>query len=98
MAGRILRLSTTFRRTVARLGILAGSARYRAVSAIMRSHASHDLPGTGDYETVFSPGRAHVRRVTGQNIWILYRFDDDSVFVMTARDQPPVPVDPDDEL
>ncbi len=44
-------------------------------------------------ETVFAPGRAHVRRVPRQNIWLLYRFDDDQLFVMTARGQPPVPVE-----
>ena len=51
------------------------------------------LPGPGDYETRFAPGRAHVRRVPGQNIWLLYRFDADHLFVMTARKEPPVPLD-----
>lgn len=51
------------------------------------------LPGPGDHETEFSPGRAYVRRVTGHNLWLLYRFDDDHVFMMTPRSQPPVPVD-----
>src|SRR5580704_5475260 len=27
-------------------------------------------PGPGDFETSFSPGRAHVRRVAGQNVAI----------------------------
>jgi hypothetical protein len=93
VAGRVLGVSTTFRRSVERLGIRAGSAAYRAVSATMRSLASGDLPGAGDYETSFSPGRAHVRRAGGQNVWILYRFDDDHVFIMTARGEPPIPVD-----
>jgi hypothetical protein len=95
VAGRILRISTTLRRSVERLGVRAGSTAYRAVSATMRSLASGDLPGTGDYETSFSPGKAHVRRVPGQNVWILYRFDDEHVFIMTAHGQPPVPVDED---
>jgi hypothetical protein len=59
----------------------------------MRALAAADLPGAGDFETSFSPGRAHVRRVASQNLWLLYRFDDDFVFVMTARDQPPIPAD-----
>jgi hypothetical protein len=59
----------------------------------MRALASAALPGAGDFETPFSPGRAFVRRVVGQNLWTLYRFDDDQVFVMTARGQPPVPAD-----
>jgi hypothetical protein len=34
-----------------------------------------------------------VRGFAGHNLWILYRFDDEHVFVMTARGQPPVPLD-----
>jgi hypothetical protein len=49
------------------------------------------LPGPGDFETPFAPGRAHVRRVPGHNVWILYRFDAKHVFVITARPEPPVP-------
>ncbi|MBN1606607.1 MAG: hypothetical protein JW940_08225 [Polyangiaceae bacterium] len=93
MVGRILRVSTTFRRTVERLGVRAGSPAYRAVSATVRALASADVPGFGDYETSFSPGRAYVRRVVGHNLWILYRFDDVHVLIMTARGEPPVPAD-----
>jgi hypothetical protein len=83
VAARILRVSTTFRRTVERLGVLAGSPAYRAVSATIRSLASGELPGPGDVETPFAPGRAFVRRVVGQNLWILYRFDEDQLYVET---------------
>jgi len=93
VAGRLLQISSTFRRSVQRLGVQAGSPAYRAVSGTMRALATDELPGAGDYETTFAPGRAHVRRVSGQNLWILYRFDDEHVSVMTVRDQPPVPVD-----
>ena len=93
MAGRILRISTTFRRSVENLGVRAGSPPYRGVSSTMRALSSADLPGIGDYETSFSPGRAFVRRVLGHNLWVLYRFDDDHVFVMTVHNRPPVPVD-----
>ena len=51
------------------------------------------LPGVTDGETPFAPSRAFARRATGQNVWILYRFDDEHVYVMTARGEPPVPVD-----
>jgi hypothetical protein len=44
-------------------------------------------------EITIGPGRAHVRRVVGQNLWILYRFDIANVFIMTTRGQPPVPLD-----
>jgi hypothetical protein len=93
VAARTIRVSTTFRESVARLGVVAGSPGYRAVSATMRALAAADLPGAGDSETSFSPGKAYVRRVTGQNLWLLYRFDDEQVFIMTARGQPPVPAD-----
>jgi hypothetical protein len=95
MAGRVLRVSTTFRRSVMTLGVRAGSPGYRAVSAALRALASSPLPGGGDYQTRFSPGTVHVRRVQGHNVWLLYRFDDAYVFVMSARSQPPVPLDGD---
>jgi hypothetical protein len=93
VAGRILRVSSTFRRSVEKLGVRAGSPAYRDVSATVRALASADIPGPGDYETRFAPGRARVRRVAGRNLWILYRFDTEHVFIMTTRDQPPVPLD-----
>ena len=93
MAARVLRVSATFRRSVERLGVLAGSPSYRAVSSTMRALASAQLPGPGDFEMHFAPTKAHVRRVTGQNLWLVYRFDDDSVYIMTVRGQPPIPLD-----
>jgi hypothetical protein len=93
VAGRILKISSTFRRSVQRLGVSAGSAAYRALSAAISALAAGDLPGAGDFETFFSPGRAHVRRVLGHNLWLLYRFDGKHVFIMTARGDPPVPID-----
>lgn len=93
VAGRVLHVSTTFRRSLTRLGVVAGSPGYRALSATLHALASGNLPGAGDYETRFSPGTAHVRHVPGHNVWILYRFDDGRVFVMTSRHQPPVPVE-----
>lgn len=93
VADRILRVSTTFRRSVERLGIKAGSPAYRAVSAAMRALATGTLPGAGDFGTAFAPAHAHVRRVSGANVWLLYRFDDAHVFLLTARGEPPVPSD-----
>jgi hypothetical protein len=94
VGARILRVSTTFRRSVERLGVRAGSPAYRAVTAAMRALASTDVPGPGDYDTSFAPARAHVRRVAGQNVWLLYRFDEHHLFILTARGQPPVPAEP----
>ncbi|CAN5216993.1 hypothetical protein BH09MYX1_BH09MYX1_09430 [soil metagenome] len=94
MAGRIPRLSSTVKRTLARLGVDQRSARYRALFTTITSlsHAAY-LPGAADFETRFHPGYVHVRRVRGFNLWILYRFDGMFVDVMTVHDEPPPPVD-----
>jgi hypothetical protein len=81
VAARIPRLSTTFRRHLAKLGVRPTSVAYRAVFAAVGALA------------LFPPSRAFVRRMTGHNLWLLYRFDAEHVFVMTARNQPPIPVD-----
>jgi hypothetical protein len=95
VARRVAHLSTTFRRSVINLGLLPGSPGFRAVFATVAALAdADDLPGPGDDETAFAPGRAFVRRVSAQNVWILYRFDDDRVFALTTRGVPPVPADP----
>ena len=94
MARRVVRLSTTFRRSLDAVGAKRPSAAYRAATATIDALENAEiLPGAGDYETKFSIGRAHVRRVSRHNVWLLYRFDDDHVYVMTARGEPPVPVD-----
>jgi len=46
-----------------------------------------------DQEIRFAPTRALVRRVAGHNVWIVYRFDAEHVFIMTARGEPPVTTD-----
>lgn len=55
------------------------------------------LPGPADFETEFAPGRALVRRVPGQNLWILFRIDAEHVIVLVLRDSPPIPLDAADE-
>jgi hypothetical protein len=52
--------------SVEKLGMLAGSPAYRPVSATIRALTVAALPGAGDYETAFSPGRALVRRGSGR--------------------------------
>jgi len=94
VARRVAQLSTTFRRSVVDRGLSPGSASFRAVFATVAALANADeLPGPADDETKFGPGRAFVRRVSGRNVWILYRFDEDHVYAMTTRGQPPVPID-----
>lgn len=80
-----------------RLGLTPGSPAQRSVLAAVRAIADADaLPGPADFETNFAPGRANVRRVSKQNLWVLYRFDAAHVDVLTVRGEPPVPVDPND--
>jgi hypothetical protein len=76
------------------LGVLPGSPAFRAVFAAVGtlSHST-ELPSPMDGETRFAPGKAYVRRVTGHNVWVLYRFDEGHVFIMTARGEPPMPID-----
>jgi hypothetical protein len=95
VARRVAQLSTTFRRSVIDLGLLPGSPGIRAVFATVAALTDADeLLGSGNDEATFAPGRAFVRRVSAQNVWILYRFDIDRVFALTTRGVPPVPADP----
>jgi hypothetical protein len=92
LARRIPRLSATLKRGLLKLGIAPRSSRFRAVFATVGALANTEtLPVPVDSETVFSPGRAYVRRVPGQNLWVLYRFDATHVDVLAVRDAPPVP-------
>ena len=80
-----------------RLGMAPGSTAQRSVLATVRAIADADaLPGPADFETAFAPGLAQVRRVSGQNLWVLYRFDATHVDVLTVRNDPPVPADSDE--
>ena len=89
---RRARLAATFRRSLATLGVHAKSPEYRAVFGAIAALADADeLPGSSDQETSFAPGGAFVRRVSDLDAWLLYRFDAERLFVMTARGEPPVP-------
>lgn len=91
MARRVAQLSTTSRRAVIDLGLAPGSPGFRAVFATIAALANaEELRCPGDDETTFGVGRTFVRRVVGRNVWVLYRFDNDHVFALTARTQPPV--------
>lgn len=94
MPSRVTRLSVGFARTKGRLGLSPGSSELRGVLATVAAiGAAEVLPGHSDFETKFGSGRAHVRRVPGRNLWVLYRFDDAFVDVLTLRDDPPIPTD-----
>ncbi len=94
LARRIPRLSATLKRGLLELGVVLRSPGFRAVFATVGALANAEtLPALADSETIFPPGQAYMRRVPGQNLWILFRFDATHVDVLAVRDAPPVPVE-----
>jgi hypothetical protein len=94
LARRIPRLSATLKRGLLKLGIAPRSPRFRAVFATVGALANAEtLPAPADSETIFPPGQAYVRRVPGQNLWILFRSDATHIDMLAVRDAPPIPVD-----
>ncbi|HEU5074350.1 MAG TPA: hypothetical protein VFU02_09260 [Polyangiaceae bacterium] len=91
MARRIPQLSTTLRRTLAAIGARPNTAPHRAVFAAVGALGDAEaLPGLDDTRHASLRGGHMCAGVPGQNVWLLYRFDADHVFVITARAQPPV--------
>lgn len=93
MAGRLLTLTPGFARARSRLGIQTGSERARVLAACLNSLASVErLPGVADFEAEFKPGTAHVRRAGGANLWVWFRFAEDSVTILSVTNTPPIPL------
>ena len=93
MAGRLLTLTPGFARARSRLGIHTGSERARTLAACLSSLASSEtLPGVVDFEAEFKPGTAHVRRAGAANLWVWFRFSEDSVTILSVTNTPPVPL------
>lgn len=91
---RIPRLTPGFHRAKQRLGIVTGTPRGQAVSATIRAvAAAAALPEAADFEAVFHPGRAYVRRVVKQNLWLWFRIDETHVTFVSLTDAPPAPVE-----
>jgi hypothetical protein len=65
-----------------------GAALGRSLAAIADSST---LPGPLDVEVQFRPGKAHARRVAQLNLWVWFRFDEDSVSIVSVTDEPPLP-------
>ncbi len=91
--GRVLRLTPGFHASVRRQGLSSGTTSRRALSATIRVMLSAELPGPLDFEALIPPiRRAWVRRVSGCNLWVFYRFDADELRLVTLVTSPPVPV------
>lgn len=88
VAARIHRVSTTFTRTLAKLGVNPGTQMRTAFGAAISSLARADrLPGPADFVARFHPEY----RVS---TFGFYRFDATSLDVVTVRDEPPLPFEP----
>jgi hypothetical protein len=94
LAGRLPRLSTNFKRSLQKLGVRPGTPRHRGVAAtvqvLLRAEA---LPAPVDTLTAFGTGRALVRRVPRENLWIVYKVSEGYVDFLTVKDEPPIPAD-----
>lgn len=87
MAGRVPTLSPGFQRAMFRLNVARSADRRGVVAATVRALAGDDaLPGKQDTIAEFRPGRAHVRRVPGHNLWVWYRFDEATVSIVSVSD------------
>jgi hypothetical protein len=91
---RRTRVTTWYARQFGRL-ITPPSERSRAVArAVIALTAADELPGPSDFEAIEKPvGRAWVRRVSGRNIWLWYRFNEAEVMLLTVTTEPPIPID-----
>jgi len=91
---RTARLTPRFLERRTALGITNDTAAAKALARAIAAVAGYAaLPSPLDTRAVIPPtGEAYVRRVTGQNLWIWYRFDAQLVTFVTLTCTPPPPV------
>lgn len=51
------------------------------------------LPAPADTPIAFGTGRALVRRVSRETLWVLYKVSDQYVDLLTVQADPPIPAD-----
>ncbi|HKY41094.1 MAG TPA: hypothetical protein VJN18_34410 [Polyangiaceae bacterium] len=51
------------------------------------------LPAPADAPIAFGAGRALVRRVSRENLWIVYKVSDQYLDLLTVQADPPIPAD-----
>jgi len=85
-------VTASYAREAAR-GLRPGSTCAVAVARTVRALAdAEELPGKSDFEAaVRRIGRAWVRRVSRQNLWVWYRLREDELVLVTVTSDPPVP-------
>ena len=94
---RVVRLTPRYLRQLRACGVKPGSDAQLAAAATVRALAAAErLPSPGDTSALLPPvARAFVRRVTGHNLWLWYRFTGEELAVVTMTSSPPHPVDVD---
>jgi len=85
-------LSAWYTREAPRV-VPTSTPRALAVGRTVRALADAEvLPAEIDVEATRKPiGRAWVRRVSGQNLWLWFRVTDEEVVLITISTDPPVP-------
>lgn len=91
-----LKLGRRFRASLDAAGVVAGTDTGRRIGAVLRALAADEaLPRPGDAEMSIPPVRtAYVRRVVGENLWVLYEVRGPFVIVLHVARSPPVPLEP----
>jgi hypothetical protein len=76
-------------------GMSPGTDESRAVAACLRVVAdAPDLPEVVDVAVAVPPVlRAWCRRVSGRNLWVVFRFDSEHVSALAVTRSPPVPIE-----
>ena len=90
---RIPRLTQRFLNRRRALGADRGPSA-RTVAEAIGDLARRDLPLPDDFETLIPPVlTVHAHRVRGENLWILYDFDQQTVTMITLTANSPIPLD-----
>ncbi len=92
---RVIRLTPLYRRRFEALGLRPRTPAAAAVGATIAALAeAATLPGLLDTRALIPPtSLAYVRRVGGRNLWLWFRVDNVSVWILTITAMPPSPLD-----
>lgn len=92
---RIPKVGARFNRAVRRLGAHSGTSSGRALNSMIRAMLAEELPAPRDQEGLMPPvARYWFRRVSGQNLWLWFAFDEQQLILVSLTNTPPVPIDP----
>ncbi len=77
------------------IGVKPGTEEGRAIAAGLRMLSqTSELPGIEDTAIAIPPVlRAWSRRLGTRNLWLLYRFDSETITAFAVTASPPVPIE-----